>query len=328
MHLHLVLPSLLALPREALSASPALAAVAGRAPSPRHEARGVDAVMLAASGLPADTPVGPLAALGAGLAVTAGTVARADPITMVAGRDDVLLGGRVDDVSIDDAHAFIALLNAHFATDGLTFAAARPDAWFVHFDNLPVPQTTSLARVQGALHLHQPRGEDAARWKRWGSEIQMLLHEHPLNVARERAGQAPVSGVWIADAGTAVPPAGGHAFDRHAAPGRAGDVARGLAAAHARVAPPPPATYAQWRATADAVVVVPPVRSAEDLQATSDAWLAPALAALDRGAISALTVAADDNHDAFVWSPRARRWWTRWLAPSPAAFVPPATPDR
>lgn len=328
MHLHLVLPSLLALPREALSASLALAALARRASPPRHEARGLDAVMLAAAGLPPDTPIAPLAARGAGLAVASGTIARADPITMVAGRDDVLLGGRVDDVSAGDAQVFITMLNVHFASDGLTLVAARPDAWFVRFADLAVPQTTPLAQVHGALHAHQPRGEHAARWKRWNSEMQMLLHEHALNVARERNGQSPVSGVWIADAGPALPSAGGNAVDWFAAEGRTGDVARGLALAHACAASPPPAAFAQWTATTDAVVILSPLHTAADLQTATEAWLSPALAALDRGALAELTIAADDNHDAFIWSPHATQWWMRWRTASATAFVAPQVPDR
>lgn len=319
---------MLALPREVLSASPALATLAKHAAPPQREARGLDAVMLAAAGLPPTTPVAPLAARGAGLDAATGTIARADPITMVAGRDDVLLAGRVDDVSATDALAFISLLDAHFASDGLTFVAARPDAWFVQFADLAVPQTTPLAQVHGALHAHQPRGEHAARWKRWTAEMQMLLHEHPLNAARERNGQSPVSGLWIADAGPAVPSSGGTVVDWFAPAGPSGDVARGLARMQARAAPLPPATFAHWPATADAVVILRPLRTAADLQEAAAAWLSPALAALDRGTITELTVTADADHDAFVWSPRAAKWWTRWRAAANAAFVPPVAPDR
>ncbi len=328
MHLQLVLPSLLALPRDVLAMSTALAALASRASPPQHGRGGLDAVALAAAGVAPDTPIAPLAARGAGLDLASGTVARADPITMVAGRDDVLLAGRVDDLSAADAEALIAMLNAHFAGDGLNFAAPRPDAWFVQFDDLPVPQTTPLAEVHGALHAQQPRGEHAARWKRWNSEMQMLLHEHALNVARERHGQAPVTGLWIAEAGPAVPSAGGTNLDWFATTDRAGDVARGLALAQNRRAALPPASLAQWPATGNAVVILSPLHTADDLQATADAWLLPTLAALDHGTITELSIAADDDHDAFVWTPRAAKWWSRWRTASAAAFVPPPVPQR
>ncbi len=158
--------------------------------------------------------------------------------------------------------------------------------------------------------------------------MQMLLHEHPLNAARERNGQSPVSGIWIADAGPAVPAAGGTAIDWWAAAGQAGDVARGLAQMHARTALPLPASFAQWNASSEAVVILPPLRAEADLHATVDAWLTPALAALDRGTLTGLTIAADDMHDAFIWSPRAAKWWTRWRGATATPFVPPVVPDR
>ena len=348
MHLRLVLPSLLSLPRDVLAASAALATMTRRAPPPRHEARGLDAVLLAAALLPLETPMAPLAAHGAGITIESGFIARADPIAMVAGRDDVLLGGRVDDLSADDAQAFVSLMNDHFASDGLRFVAARPDTWFVQFVDIAAPQSTSLAQVHGAIHAHLPQGPQGARWKRWLSEMQMLLHEDARNVARERAGQAPVTGLWIADAGSALRAGAGAAAAAAAgsgagnscgsgsgtnvhwfAPaGRTGDVTRGLAALHNSAAPTPPATLAQLPTTPNAVVILPQLHTATDLQAAADAWLSPALAALDRGAITELTVAADDGHDAFVWLPRTVPWWSRWRRTSASVFVPPVVPHR
>ena len=55
----------------------------------------------------------------------------ADPVTLEAGRADVSLAGIVADLERADADALLATLNAHFADDGLTFVAPRPDAFFV-----------------------------------------------------------------------------------------------------------------------------------------------------------------------------------------------------
>ncbi len=55
----------------------------------------------------------------------------ADPVTLVAGRDDVHLAGMVRDLGADEAARLTATLNAHFAADGMAFVAPRPDAWFV-----------------------------------------------------------------------------------------------------------------------------------------------------------------------------------------------------
>ena len=52
------------------------------------------------------------------------------------------------------------------------------------------------------IALHMPSGRDATFWAAWLSEKEMLLHDHPLNQAREREGLAPVSGFWLWGCGT------------------------------------------------------------------------------------------------------------------------------
>ncbi len=327
MQLTLVLPSMLSLPPALLAAAPGLAALAQRAPPPHHDDAGIDAVLLAAARLPPTTPLAPLAARGAGVALEAGTIARADPVALIAGRDDVLLGGRVDDLSDADARAFIERLNSHFATDGLRFVAPRPDTWFVHVAGLEMPHTTPLEQVRGAIHAHMPHGVQAAQWKRWLSEMQMLLHDDPRNAARERAGRLPVTAIWIADAGAAVAASRKSSIDWFAPPGRGGDVARGLATQGPGDVAAPPAGLAQLPRTAASVVILPELRTPAALDAALTAWLVPALAALDGGTLGALTVVATAGRGAFIWMPRAMSWWTRWRPWSrPTAFVPPIAP--
>lgn len=42
-----------------------------------------------------------------------------------------------------------------------------------------------------------PGGEDAATFRGLLSEVEMALHEHPVNVEREMRGKAPVNSLWI-----------------------------------------------------------------------------------------------------------------------------------
>jgi hypothetical protein len=328
MQLTLVLPSLLSLPPAHLAASSALAGLAQRAPAPRHDAAGIDAVLLAVAKRPPATPLAPLAARGAGFAHCDDVIARADPVALIAGRDDVLLGGRVDDLAAADAQAFVERLNRHFAPDGLVFAAPRPDTWFVQLRGVEPPQATPLAQVTGAIHAHLPRGAQAGQWKRWLSEMQMLLHEDPRNAARERAGRVPVTAIWIADAGTAAGGGSDASTQWFAPAGREGDVARGLAAQDPAAVAAAPASLGHLPPGRDAVVILPALRTPADLDAAATGWLAPALAALDGRALAALTVVATDGRHAFVWTPRAMPWWSRWRPWARArAFEPPVAPD-
>src|SRR5258706_98729 len=69
----------------------------------------------------------------------------------------------------------------------------------------PSRETRGPAAALGKpLLAFMPSGTDAARWQRWQNETQMLLFEHPVNVAREAAGRAPVNGVWVWGGGEPV----------------------------------------------------------------------------------------------------------------------------
>src|SRR5690606_6966891 len=60
--------------------------------------------------------------------------------------------------------------------------------------------------VAGAL----PSGAEAARWRRALTEVQMLLHEHPVNQRREARGELAVNSVWLWGGGRRPPVPGLH----------------------------------------------------------------------------------------------------------------------
>jgi hypothetical protein len=305
MRVVLVIPALATLGAP-LAGVHTLARLAAYAGAPAIEPRGATPLLLAALGLPPDMPPAPLAARGAGMAIADGDVQYADPVTLVAGRDDVLLAGRVDDLTEADGVALVAHCNAHFAGDGLVFAAPRPDAWFVASRGVPLPTTTPLPDVAGAIAPQLPRGAHAKPWRRWISEMQMLLHEHPVNVRREAQGRAPVTGIWLWGGGPAAPSAPPLTFAIAAAAGRDGDVARGLGADASA-----PTRFADLAQDRDALVVLPAAREAAALPALARDWLDPLLAALERGTVRDVSLVIDDGGTAFAWHVHAPSWWRR-----------------
>ena len=65
--------------------------------------------------------------------------------------------------------------------------------------------TTEPARaLVGDLGESLPRGADAAALKRLGTELEMWLHEHPVNEARRARGEPPVSTLWLWGGGPAT----------------------------------------------------------------------------------------------------------------------------
>ena len=325
MRLVLALPHLLALDPAILARMPGLARIAASADAPLCVEAGLEAACVAAAGAPADASLAHLAATGAGFDPGTATVLFADPVTLVAGRDDILFRGRVDDLADSDARTLVAMLNAHFESDGIVFHTPRPDAWFVTADTARTLTTTPPTAIRGAIYPHLPRGDAAKSWRRWLSEMQMLLHEHAINAKRERTGLAPVTGVWIWGGGRQdwQDPLPGTVWIAPA--GRAGDAVRGLARRAGRTAIAPPASLAAVDGAAGVHAVLPPAHTADDVAALDTAWLAPAAAALARGTLDAITLIGDAGGAAWRWDARRpaflRRLRHRFAAPP---FVVPA----
>jgi hypothetical protein len=323
MRLTLVVPDLLTMDRVALAAMPALVKL-GHYAGPPDTLRGTrDALVVSQFATPHAAAAAPLAALGAGLDPFAAYVLRADPVSLVAGRTDVALAARIDDLDGSDTDALMATLNAHFGGDGLAFHAPRPDAWFVFVDHAPDLTTTPLAAVRGAIYPWLPGGNDAARWRRWMSEMQMLLHEHPANASRAERGRAPVTGIWISEGGRIAETKQRLNTTIFAPPGTTGDVARGLArlGGAAAFAPPPAFTALPMQDGAAVVLDRANVATASTLQSN---WIDPAVAALERGTLVSLSLLADGHGMAAAWNAQRPTWNQRAMARlARRPFAPP-----
>jgi hypothetical protein len=147
-----------------------------------------------------------------------------------------------------------------------------------------------------------PRGCDAHAWRARLNEVQMLLHGHAVNAAREAAGEAPVNSVWLWGGGS-LSAAGSAPFN---AVWSADPFAAGLARAAQLAAHALPDNAADWlRASVSegvALILLEPLRSAaryNDPHAWREAllllerdWFAPLLEALRQERIGMLTLLA------------------------------------
>ena len=315
MQLILVLPGLPEL-RAGIAASvraPALAHLLAMAGAPTRESGGIAAALAARYGVTrqADWPLAPIRLAALGVDPGAAFWLAADPVTLTVGRSDVRLAGVVEDLSRTDADALVATLNAHFASDGLTFVAPRADAFFVRAATRTRLSTHPPGAALGRpLHQLLPEGADAGAWRRWQSEIEMLLHEHPVNVERERAGRSPANSVWFSCGGTMPqPPVPAVSIRTFAAAG----IAAALAAHVGSPARALPSHLGAARedagAAASMVVVLEP---ALDVATLERAWAAPARDALAGGAFASVTLLADDMGDAVAWHARRPGFWRRF----------------
>ncbi len=100
-------------------------------------------------------------------------------------------------VSSDDGNAIIESLNQHFSAQGMRFYV-QENRWFLGLDFDPKISTTWLkTALNRDVTPHLPQGEGALNWARLTNDIQMLLFNHPVNVAREVRGELPINSLWF-----------------------------------------------------------------------------------------------------------------------------------
>jgi hypothetical protein len=286
--------------------APALGRLLSVAGAPKRESGGMAAMLAPRYGVARQTdwPLAPIRLAALGIDPQAAYWLAADPASLAVGRADVQLAGLVNDLERADAEALVATLNAHFAHDGLVFVAPRPDALFVRvatkFHLSTHPPDAVLGRPLRPL---LPDGPDAAAWRLWQSEIEMLLHEHPVNVLRESAGRPAANSLWFSCGGTLPPrPSPAPAIRTYATTGMA-DALAAHAGSPSRARPGHMRDVLADSAGAESIVVA--FDAPLDVAATEEAWFAPAWDTLGAGSLEAVTLLVEDAGDAVVW--RVRR---------------------
>jgi hypothetical protein len=137
----------------------------------------------------------------------------------------------------DESRALWDALRGLFESEGWTLRWGAPLRWYAVHASLAALPTASLDRVIGqAIDRWLPERRAAALLRRLQSEVQMLLHDHPINVAREARGELPVNSFWLSGTGrtqSVLPgPDEPDVDERLVAPWRAGDWAAWAEAWH------------------------------------------------------------------------------------------------
>ena len=240
-----------------------------------------------------DWPVAPLTATLDGLEVEDKYWLRADPVHIKIERDRLLLvENGLFELSLDDAQAFAGVLNKHFAGE-VTFHAPSAKRWYVTASGRPDVTTRNPGEVAGRdVKRYLPSGADAMKWHRIFNEAQMLLHEHPLNEARESRGEAVVNSIWFWGGGTRTRVHGRHFSD-------------------------------VWSDDAVATSLATLAEAAvHEMPASADAWLRRAGMSKAASHLIVLTGLSNATRygDAHAWRTRAQALDTEWLGPLIAAL--------
>jgi hypothetical protein len=246
--------------------------------------------------------------------------ARADPVHLAPVRDHLRLFA-VDALTMDESQALAEACSALLEQHGLTLDAPTPERWYLRSPHALDFAARDTARLAGRdLFPFLPTGPDGAFVRRLLTELQMSLHDHPVNRARERAGRLHVNSVWLWGGGTLDEPVSARvAATAGGLPSLSSDdaVLRGLwRLAGADVAPLPGPLDAvtsrviATRAFENVASVADAAGCVERLQNVDAEWLQPALAGLRSNAIERVRLAPGRG----IWSLHRRglmRWWRR-----------------
>ena len=227
---------------------------------------------------------------------------RADPCSLQVNRETVVpIDTALFELSRAEAGALVERLNRHFDDGALVFHALAPERWYARLAAPLEHDAPSLASARGKPVAVLPgSGPGAARWHALANEIQMALHENPVNEAREQRGEMPVNAVWLWGGGR-LTPAAVRPFRRvrtHE------PLAAGLALGSGAAVLPLPDGAEKWLRAAGAegaeLIVLDALRAPaaygdaaawnERLAALERNWFAPLVAALRSGRIGMVTV--------------------------------------
>ncbi len=326
MHCELVVPALFA--ASEIPRLRALELLLARGRAEHAEPLALEPWLARAFGLEDDVlPAGALTALAAGgdaaRSAAESCWLRADPVHLRVERDRLtLIPSAGFSLSREEADALVKTLNLHFGGE-LTLLAVQPECWCLRAAGDVALEASAPVGLAGQeVDANLPRGPQAPRWHALMNEIQMALHDHPVNLERERRGEPVVNSVWFWGAGRLPTAARGPWHSVTADDTLVAGLAR-LANLRHRALPP---GASEWldRTPEDGrhLVVLDVLRGAvalgnaqalaERLDAIEEHWFAPLLEALRAGRIGMVTVRAPDasaSHETVRGD--LRRFWRR-----------------
>jgi hypothetical protein len=210
----------------------------------------------------------------------------------------------------DEADMLGASLQPLFDEHGLMLETTTPSRWYVRCPaSESLPEFAARDAVLGDdLYLHMPSGELGKRWRRLLSEVQITLHNHPLNTVRARHGQVPINSIWFWGGGV-LPESINTDLHRVIS---TDEVVLALAACTPIVAQTLSESCSGIIATlAREESVLLDLGELRDGAAMEREWLMPLAAALKNGSITAIQMLFSSGESCVVRSAHRRRFWRR-----------------
>lgn len=124
---------------------------------------------------------------------------RADPVHLRIEQNHIMLADHhMFQVTPEEALQFSEAINQILVQDNITVQPLNPYRWYIRLSCAPElhTQTLNAATCNNINHL-MPTGKDGIAWHKITNEIQMLLHDHPLNQERVARDQLAINSLWF-----------------------------------------------------------------------------------------------------------------------------------
>ncbi len=123
----------------------------------------------------------------------------AELVHMAPSRDGAALL-TADTLAITDAQSRALFESAHEVLEdaGIAMEHGAGGLWRVRWPgDFALPCASPALVAASSVNDWWPQEDSARPWRRLVNALQMQWHEHPVNLARARAGQAPINGLWL-----------------------------------------------------------------------------------------------------------------------------------
>jgi len=256
---------------------------------------------------------------------------RADPVHLRIEQNHIMLAdSQIFQISKEEAGQITRDLNINLGNQDFSFLPLRPDRWYIQKSRALEVQTYTLSQVT-CMNINNflPTGNESITWHRIFNEIQMLLHEHPINQARESRGELAINSVWFWGGGNM--PQSIHSPYSHV--WSDDDLPRALSLAshtnHSKL----PSSATEWLQAGivgnhlmvlDALLSKAKYKNAygwrETLKDMEQNWFSPLYAALKKGKINQLTITTLNKNSSQDFVIMRSNSWKFWLRPKPLSF--------
>jgi hypothetical protein len=216
---------------------------------------------------------------------------RAQPIHFAAGLDrltTVPLRGAAR-MTVAERAALSHTLVDHLQSTGIQLHEGAEGEWLLCSEEPLQVQTVTPEFAAANPHAEiLPRGRDAGGLRRLMTEMQMLLHEHPVNTQRQARGLPALNAIWVHGEGILSD------VKARSLPAACGDdvYLRGIYRLHDQPVKEQPVDAASLLAQVAGPTVA--IIDAPDLEQLEAKWLAPLSRALLSSAITKLTLLFDE----------------------------------